>query len=564
MEQIYGWASVILGFSGLIFIHELGHFLLAKWNGVHVHVFSIGMGPYIFSFTYKGTVYALSLIPVGGYVKMMGQDDMNADLGASKNPKDFRNKRPGQRAAILVAGAAFNILLTLGIFTYCYARGIYFPAPRIGNVVPTKPIAKAVLIKKDANGEMKEPANLKPGDTILAVNGKRVKNMMDAALATISTPRGEAVTLEVERNEGSGPDRIIYVSVITEEDKRIGAPGIGLEGGYREKVSLPLGFTTEYYFYIAEKPEESKESSIKNGAAAKTGQFQKNDHLVAVEDRTDKANPIVTRLKGPNDLVNASALSQGKERYIVVERSGKEVAIPVTPKIDEKEKSGDAKFGIMPSEMYRVTAIDEDCDAYKAGLRAGYFVRGFEVPDPNVMPWTSGKLEWFERLEEKKPHTAELNVPSEVPAHRRIFQQDKLAKNYVKAAGVTDAAGIAFDDLKNYTGSMFATLRGLFNGSVGASNLSGPLGIGHSIYLNAHAPFLNSLWWLAYISLCLGVMQLLPIPLLDGFHLLLVILEKMKGKPVSAKAQVACFYFGMVLIGLLFCFVMFNDITRWF
>ena len=80
MELLAGWAGLILGFSGLIFIHELGHFLLAKWNGVKVYVFSIGMGPYIVSYTYNGTVYALSLIPMGGYVKMMGQDDLNADL----------------------------------------------------------------------------------------------------------------------------------------------------------------------------------------------------------------------------------------------------------------------------------------------------------------------------------------------------------------------------------------------------------------------------------------------------------------------------------------------------
>src|SRR5437773_7314724 len=128
MENIYGWLGLLLGFSGLIFIHELGHFLLAKWNGVHVHVFSIGMGPYLFSFTHKGTIYALSLIPLGGYVKMMGQDDLNADVAANKNPRDFRNKRPGQRAATLVAGAVFNLLLTLAIFTTCYMVGTYFPS----------------------------------------------------------------------------------------------------------------------------------------------------------------------------------------------------------------------------------------------------------------------------------------------------------------------------------------------------------------------------------------------------------------------------------------------------
>src|ERR1700709_43411 len=105
MELLAGWAGLVLGFSGLIFIHELGHFLLAKWNGVRVHVFSIGMGPYLISFTHNGTIYALSRVPVGGYVRMLGQADLDADLTENKNPADSRNKRPGQKAAILAAGA---------------------------------------------------------------------------------------------------------------------------------------------------------------------------------------------------------------------------------------------------------------------------------------------------------------------------------------------------------------------------------------------------------------------------------------------------------------------------
>src|SRR5471032_2331022 len=124
MALLNGWLGLILGFSGLIFIHELGHFALAKWNGVRVYVFSLGMGPYIFSFTWRGTVYALSLVPIGGYVKMMGQDDLNPALDSNPDPSDYRNKRPGQKAAILAAGAGFNIILTITIFTCCYWHGI--------------------------------------------------------------------------------------------------------------------------------------------------------------------------------------------------------------------------------------------------------------------------------------------------------------------------------------------------------------------------------------------------------------------------------------------------------
>ena len=109
MEALAGWLGLILGFSGLIFIHELGHFLLAKWNGVRVYVFSLGMGPYIISFTWRGTVYALSLVPIGGYVKMMGQDDLNPALDSIPDPSDYRNKRPGQKAAILLPATSASL-----------------------------------------------------------------------------------------------------------------------------------------------------------------------------------------------------------------------------------------------------------------------------------------------------------------------------------------------------------------------------------------------------------------------------------------------------------------------
>ena len=136
--------AVVFGFSWLVFVHELGHYLLAKWNGVRVHVFSIGMGPYLLSVQKGETLYVLSLIPIGGYVKMAGQDDMKVDLALSRDPKDYRNKRPGQRAAILAAGAAFNLIFAYLGFALCYWIGVEMPAPIIGKVDPQSPLAQAV------------------------------------------------------------------------------------------------------------------------------------------------------------------------------------------------------------------------------------------------------------------------------------------------------------------------------------------------------------------------------------------------------------------------------------
>ena len=141
--MLFGLLGLVFGFSALIFVHEFGHFILAKWNGVRVRVFSLGMGPYLLSCTWGETVYVLSLIPLGGYVKMAGQDDLRPVMTPDQDPRDYRNKRPGQRAAIFAAGAAFNLLFTLAAFTICFRFGVELDPPRIGLIVPGKPLAMA-------------------------------------------------------------------------------------------------------------------------------------------------------------------------------------------------------------------------------------------------------------------------------------------------------------------------------------------------------------------------------------------------------------------------------------
>ncbi len=280
MELLAGWVGLLLGFSGLIFIHELGHFLLAKWNGVRVHVFSIGMGPYLVSFTHNGTVYALSAIPMGGYVKMLGQDDMNADLSETKNPHDFRNKRPGQKAAILVAGAAFNIILTILIYTGCYWVGMDVDSPAIGNISPDKALARATM-----DNDRTKPANLQKGDRIVRVNDVSVKSNFDAILQVTACTPGEPIVLAIQRKDNArGLD---YVRVEIENDKKMGVPNIGIDpqSSYEEEESLPLGFSSELVIFVAKDP-----AKIENSAAGKTGKFKKGDRIIALEDRSDPAH----------------------------------------------------------------------------------------------------------------------------------------------------------------------------------------------------------------------------------------------------------------------------------
>ena len=349
MDALYGWLGLILGFSGLIFIHELGHFALAKWNGVKVYVFSLGMGPYLLSFTHNGTVYALSMVPIGGYVKMMGQDDLNPTSEPSKDGSDYRNKRPGQKAAILAAGAIFNLIFTLAAFTACYSIGMHIEPPRIGNIAPSTPLADAVMHPD------RKPANLQKGDLILNVNNVPVKTFLEAQLQISGTPKDQELWLKVQRLNGNADDIIVK----TKHDKGYGASSIGLDR-YTEKIALPLGFKADEQFLVGDFEKAKDAKALKEKPAYKAG-LRKEDRLVRIEDRTRPEGNDVTTITELEHLLFAPQRSKGRPLTYIILRDGKEQELTITP---VKNEDTDAYFIGMPFELrQRVTQIDETSEA---------------------------------------------------------------------------------------------------------------------------------------------------------------------------------------------------------
>jgi regulator of sigma E protease len=154
-----GFFVFLVVLSLLVFIHELGHFSVAKALGVKVYVFSIGFGKKLISKQYKGTLWTFSLIPLGGYVKMKGQEDLNPAL--VNNDKDsYNTKTPFQRILILLAGPAANFLLAFFLYIAIGLLGNNYLAPTIGKVVANSPAQKAGILK---------------GDTIVRINQTDIK-----------------------------------------------------------------------------------------------------------------------------------------------------------------------------------------------------------------------------------------------------------------------------------------------------------------------------------------------------------------------------------------------------
>ncbi|MEA3316088.1 MAG: RIP metalloprotease RseP [Campylobacterota bacterium] len=143
-----GFIAFLLVLTVLVFVHEFGHFIVARAFGVKVNTFSIGMGKKLISKEYKGTVWTLSLLPIGGYVQMKGQEDLDPKASSS-DPDSYNVKTPFQKILILLAGPFFNFLLAFFIYIGIGMMGTNYLSPTIGSVVENSPAQKIGLLAND-------------------------------------------------------------------------------------------------------------------------------------------------------------------------------------------------------------------------------------------------------------------------------------------------------------------------------------------------------------------------------------------------------------------------------
>ncbi|OAG27142.1 RIP metalloprotease RseP [Thermodesulfatator autotrophicus] len=177
--------AVIIVLGVLIFFHELGHFLMARWRGVKVLVFSLGFGPKIFAWVRGGTEYRLSAIPLGGYVKLLGESPSD-ELSPEEIKYSFSHKPLKDRALIVLAGPVANFVLAWIFFVLVFTfQGKPVYIPQVGQVLPDSPAAQA---------------GLQPGDIIIAIDGKQVKTW-DELNQLVKKAAGRPIKLTVKRGE---------------------------------------------------------------------------------------------------------------------------------------------------------------------------------------------------------------------------------------------------------------------------------------------------------------------------------------------------------------------------
>jgi regulator of sigma E protease len=195
---IFTVAIFLVVLTALVFVHELGHYLVARWNGVKVEIFSIGFGPEIFGWWDKaGTRWKFSAVPLGGYVKMFGDSDAASTPSAGlrmmteeEKRVSFHHKRLGQRAAIVAAGPIANFLFAVVLFAVLYITvGQPFTPPDVGAVTP---------------GSAAERAGIQPGDFILSIDGKAITRF-EQVQQIIQLNQGTPVQMVVRRDNAEVP-----------------------------------------------------------------------------------------------------------------------------------------------------------------------------------------------------------------------------------------------------------------------------------------------------------------------------------------------------------------------
>jgi regulator of sigma E protease len=437
------YALIVLGV--LIFVHELGHFLVAKRSGVGVLKFSLGFGPKLFGVKRGETEYLISALPLGGYVKMIGEDPGDQSAEATDPRRSFSKKSVGTRARIILAGPVANLLLPVvifwGVFTFV---GQPYLLPVVGTPEAGSPAAQAGLLT---------------GDRVVAVDGQKIE-AWDEALAAIRSSSGRALTFTVQR-DGRRFDARLEPRPLKTQDvfgQEIEVWDVGLQ---EPLISTRIGELTP--------GDIAQKAGIKSG-----------DLIVAINGET---------VSDWEQMRKGIRGSPGKPLRLTVEREGQRFDILVTPRSSKQrtakgeEEIGQIGIGPAPDSHYRRL---NPVSALAAGVQK----------------------------------TWELSV--------------LIVQGFVK----------------------------LIQAKISPKTIGGPILIIQAAGEVVQRGTVQTLTFTALISINLAILNLLPIPVLDGGHLLFSLIEWLRGKPISLRKREIAQQVGMVLIIGLMIFAFYNDIFR--
>ncbi len=422
--------AVIMCFNLIIFVHELGHFLAARWRGLQVDRFQIWFGKPIWKKEHNGVQYGLGWIPAGGFVALPQMAPMESIEGGNRGDKPLAPITPLDKIIVAFAGPLFSVLLALA------AAGVVWAVGKPKDIIPTQVVGEVL------EGKPARKAGILPGDKITHVNGKPVNGFLgtlDSITESIVLSKGDRIEFTVERQGAPAPLRLVseFETEKTKWFQRGGLRQVGIEAELKEIEVVAV---------------------TKGGPAEKAG-LKEGDIIISLNGKT---------FKGIRSVISFIKANGEKPMEIDITRAGAPMKLTATPRIPlspagEPPMLGAAFSGspVINKEIYRPGPIEQ-------------------VKDSVRMMWVT--------------ITSVLSPSS----------------------------------------------------SIGVSHLSGPVGI-----FNAQMDMLKTeegwrrvLGFLVLFNVNLAILNMLPFPVLDGGHITLAVLEKLRGRPVQAKVlevlQTAC------------------------
>lgn len=446
MEFLWNLISFIVALGVLVTFHEYGHFIVARKLGVKVLTFSIGFGKPIWQRVGKdGVRYVIATIPLGGYVKMLGeQDDDEVPLSEEEKKQAFNRKSVWIRMAIVLAGPIANFLLAIMLYWVIF----------INQTIELNP-----MIAEPSSGSIASQAGLKHGDQIVAVDGETTETFKDINLSLVKR-MGEntSIQLNVLRRDNPTPTTIFLDISQWKVDEQ------------RPDVLRSLGLQHIRHASII--------GGIADASAADKAGFKASDKIVSIEGQAvelwaDMSKQLSQR---PNKLTQIEVL-----------RNDELISIPVV--LDSREHNGKA-LGVL-------------------GIG--------QLTQPYIVVIEANPLQAINMAFAETYRMIELTV--------RMFKK-------------------------------------LLFGEISTKSLSGPFAIAEGAGTSASYGVLTFLSFLALISVNLGFINLLPVPMLDGGHFLYFVIEAVRGKPLSVKVQNIGLQIGMILVFALMAMAIFNDLSR--